>query len=285
MHYTIYQKDLNYFEKIDTEEKAYYLGLLYADGHISRSGFSIELQDKDVKVLEDFSKVIFGFVKLSIVKPSVITFGNRQISRRAHFKLSVCSVHIKKQLLKLGLFPKKSSTHNFPTEEMVPKYLLRHFIRGYFDGDGCITHRGTNGNKVPQREVVVLSSRAFCEKLIEVVKNEVGITMTIRNISDKITGVRTGGNINAEKILTWLYKDSRISMKRKEDLYLKLVEDRNLVKSKKSSRYKYIMFHSTTGKWRAYTPVGGRYKYIASCETEEQAYMAQQRFIAGTSLS
>lgn len=41
-------------------------------------------------------------------------------------------------LIKLGCFPKKSLKLKFPTEEQVPNYLINHFMRGYFDGDGNI---------------------------------------------------------------------------------------------------------------------------------------------------
>ena len=57
-------------------------------------------------------------------------------SYRYSFRSETC----KNDLIKQGCTPKKSLTLTFPTEEQVPKTLIKHFIRGYFDGDGWFTN-------------------------------------------------------------------------------------------------------------------------------------------------
>ena len=48
---TKYSYDRNYFEKIDTEDKAYFLGFLYADGFNTKQGFRLQISQKDEDVL------------------------------------------------------------------------------------------------------------------------------------------------------------------------------------------------------------------------------------------
>lgn len=140
-HY-VYEQKYSYektlFDVIDTEEKAYWLGFIYADGCVcDYKGYpcklTIGLKYDDYNHLIKFADFIGAehtMVKLSKEKDRCdITISNR---------------HICESLIKLGVIPRKSLTLNFPNETQVPRNLLRHFIRGYFDGDGTIYQR-SNG--------------------------------------------------------------------------------------------------------------------------------------------
>lgn len=115
------------FDSIDTEEKAYWLGFLFADGYINSNNNAIELSLalKDKDHLEKFKL----FLQWS---------GNVKVD---HFRcrLSITNKHLKQILVSYGCTPRKSLTLQFP-EIFIFKTndLVRHFIRGYFDGDGCI---------------------------------------------------------------------------------------------------------------------------------------------------
>lgn len=124
------------FDAIDTEEKAYWLGFIFADGSISSSplrggvksiyGFELSLGIKDLNHLEKFK----NFVEY---KKDLIVDNHR-------CRFSIASKHLWNTLNNLGCTPKKSLTLTFPK---IPNNLTRHFIRGYFDG--CITrHVYTN---------------------------------------------------------------------------------------------------------------------------------------------
>jgi len=120
------------FDSIDTEEKAYWLGFIFADGTINSSpiregvksiyGFELSLGLKDLKHLEKFKKFI-GYNKDLLVD-----------NNRCRF--SIANKHFWTTLNNLGCTPNKSLTLKFPN---ISEDLIRHFIRGYFDGDGCIT--------------------------------------------------------------------------------------------------------------------------------------------------
>lgn len=116
------------FDKIDTEEKAYWLGFLYADGYVESNGNTIELSLKssDIHHLEKFRDFLNFDKTKHIFKDSIrcrIAFRNK---------------HIKQSLIKLGCIPRKSLTITFPSLDQVPVHLHRHFIRGYVDVDGSV---------------------------------------------------------------------------------------------------------------------------------------------------
>jgi len=130
-----YSLNDNYFDVIDTEEKAYFLGLLYADGcnlfDKNNNVTTISLQEKDVKILERFN------YEIKSDRPLEFMYKNND-NHQNQYRLTMCSEQISTNLSLLGCTPRKSLTLKFPTEEQVPNHLIQHFIRGYFDGDGCI---------------------------------------------------------------------------------------------------------------------------------------------------
>ena len=120
--------DESVFDVIDTEEKAYWLGFLYADGHLGYKHNNIELGiDKlDYNHLVKFR----DFLKLTGEKS--ITF-SENICR-----VRVSSPNMHEKLIEKGCTPRKTLTLKFPTEDIVPTRLIRHFLRGYVDGDGSL---------------------------------------------------------------------------------------------------------------------------------------------------
>lgn len=133
----------NYFNVIDTEEKAYWLGFIFADGNLRIEPsylLRINLADKDVGHLEKFSRAI-GIDRTP-----------RLYSTRGYGCASVAlgSKYLGEGLLHQGIVPRKSYS------DIVPKVLAplkKHFWRGVFDGDGSICrkkdfmHVSLNGNR------------------------------------------------------------------------------------------------------------------------------------------
>ncbi len=119
----------DYFEKIDTKDKAYFLGLLIADGNNEVVGFRLQLKESDKHILETFKEKINYTGNLLFVKSKNIKHSNSYLLRINSKKLS-------KDLSKLGCIPAKSHHTYFPD---IPEEFHSHFIRGVFDGDGC-TH-------------------------------------------------------------------------------------------------------------------------------------------------
>lgn len=127
----------NYFDIIDTSQKAYFLGLMYADGYISHSTrkngsvyyiMSISLQVQDKSVLEK--------LRNEMNRPNELILVKTNGKRNPQYRFTVSGEKIHHDLEKHGCIERKSLNLQFPTT--VPEELMSHFIRGYFDGDGCI---------------------------------------------------------------------------------------------------------------------------------------------------
>lgn len=118
----------NIFKKIDNEEKAYWLGFLYADGCIlNNNKLELSLQQNDKVHLEKFKKFLQW--------DGTLTYNKKSKS----WRVALMDKTIVQDLVNLGCTRKKSLTLTFPDLTIVPKLYQRHFIRGYFDGDGTIS--------------------------------------------------------------------------------------------------------------------------------------------------
>lgn len=215
----------NYFDKIDTEEKAYFLGLLYADGCNSEdiNTISISLQEKDKYMLDRFNSAIGSSKPLSESKLSL-----KNPKWQNAFKLQFSSKNISQQLSKLGCFARKSFTLKFPTEEQVSSNLINHFLRGMWDGDGCISYGYYGKYKTFDCSSNLVSTEEFCKNTRNLIKN-LSINCSIVRPKYSIKNNTTtrelyiGGNKQVRKFLDWLYKDSTIYLERKFQKYQYIV--------------------------------------------------------------
>mgnify|MGYP000887320510 CR=1 FL=1 len=199
--------DKNYFEKIDSKDKAYFLGLLYADGNVFAKTGSVQLslQEKDGYILERFKEYINyeGNLKYKNIKANKKNSQNMWLFR-------ITSIELCKQLIKLGCVPRKSLILTFPTEEQVPKEFQSHFIRGFFDGDGCIYI----SNKSISSSFT--STKEFLQEVQKILIKEVSLNLTklTRKKANKNTySFNISGFYPLKRLYEYLYKDC-------DDLYL-----------------------------------------------------------------
>lgn len=117
----------NYFDLIDSEDKAYHLGLLMADGNVSiiNGQYSIKIHIclKDKELIDKFLEKINSSNKTKIKE-----------GKNPSYYVSLTSKHMCEALINYGVIPHKTGAEKFP--EKIPVPLKRHFIRGVFDGDG-----------------------------------------------------------------------------------------------------------------------------------------------------
>jgi len=206
--YRKYSLDETMFEKINTPNKAYFLGLLMADGCVSQNQdiIKIALQEKDKQILED--------VKTALNIEYPLRYGKSCVySCQGSYILSLCSLKVKKDLIKLGCNPKKSLTLKFPK---IDKRLFFHFIRGYFDGDGCITYDKRRFN---EPRVIFCSSHSFCKKMkIELKKQQFNSSIYKKG---KISSLHIrGGAKKVFKFLDLIYKNADLKLDRKYQRYI-----------------------------------------------------------------
>ena len=213
--YGKYFVNQNYFDAIDNEWKAYWLGFLYADGcnRISDNRgkmeyvLSISLASIDVEHLYKFANSIQTNVPIkqhSFILNNKVYYDDR---------INICNQRICESLNKMGCTPKKSLTLRFPNNDIVPDYLIRHFIRGYFDGDGCI-HVSFKDKRA---SVSFVGTEDFLFELRKILCNALNITETViqSKAGTKAKQISWGNIRSCELIFKYLYQDCNIYLNRK----------------------------------------------------------------------
>ena len=202
------------FDFMDTEEKFYWLGFLYADGNISSTGYRIEvhLSLKDLKHLEKFRK----FLNLAT---EIRTGINNKGYQFCH--LSVRNKHLWNTLNNLGCTPRKTLTLKFPDLKIFPsKNYILDFLRGYIDGDGCLTIF-LNQKRISLRTVISLVGTESFLKTINTLFGNKGyiINKSCKNWENKAFQL-IFSDVPSRKLARYLYENATIYLQRKYDKYL-----------------------------------------------------------------
>lgn len=128
----------DFFERIETELQAYLLGFYAADGSINekRKTFRIHLSKKDSELVYLYKDIISPDARVFTVDEHNTTGRNGMIvTAHESFGVDITSAKLCSDLVNLGIGYRKSYEELHIPE--MPKELIIHFIRGYFDGDGC----------------------------------------------------------------------------------------------------------------------------------------------------
>lgn len=127
----------DFFEKIETELQAYLLGFYAADGNINekRKTFRIHLQKRDSELVYLYKDIISPDARVFTVEEHQTTGRNGMlVTAHESFGVDITSAKLCNDLVKLGIgYNKSYDDLHIPD---IPSELIRHFIRGYFDGDG-----------------------------------------------------------------------------------------------------------------------------------------------------
>lgn len=228
-----YFYDINYFENIDTEDKAYWLGFIYADGYIYQTprncGLGIELAIKDIEHLKKFNKCISGNLPIATRwrEPNNLIKTRRQ----------VCSIRLYRKkiiedLNRYGvLFNKTYKDLHLPN---LSKDLMPSFIRGFFDGDGSVFSRY---NKSYKDSILNANFTNASLTLLQEIREYLythHIYSYINEQTDKV-GQTTplyqlviNGMENTIDFLELLYNDSNIYLERKYKYYCEKLIEYNL---------------------------------------------------------
>lgn len=211
--YRKYTCNSNFFDDIDCQNKAYWLGIMITDGSISSSDNSVTLSSTDEGMLKAFIKVLESDYPISIYERS-----KENPKWKDTYVVRIFDEHLKDTLIKQGVNPNKVRNVSFP--QHLDKALRRHFIRGMFDGDGSvwITEKGRPGFSIT-------GYLPFMAEVQEVLIKEAGVTKTKLAQRKEYSGdIRYGGKENLQKLYDYLYKDARCFLKRKRDKFKEIVE-------------------------------------------------------------
>lgn len=204
-----YNVNQNYFNLIDDEIKAYWFGFILADGHVTKSKdhLMITLNKNDRTHLEKF--------RLDIESNHPIKQRNDYDS----FEINIGSSILCNELYNKGINNRKSWEIDIDKIiNSIPMRLYNHFIRGIFDGDGCIKiYKQTHYNKPLYHFSIV-----GLYDLLNFIKEQFDIDMSLkydtRTKSTYELKTRSKGSI--VKIREYLYKNATIYLDRKyEDFY------------------------------------------------------------------
>ena len=202
----------NYFDKIDTEHKAYWLGFLFADGCIFNNQLSIEIHEKDKELLEKFKEDLNLNSKISI----------RHRKNTVICCIRMSSKHLCDTLSNYGIVQNKTkNTRHLPD---VPTNLIPHFLRGLIDGDGWISidkagyyHIGFVNNYQSTCE----DFRRYCNI---VTNNLCGAKITYK---DGTPCFQVQGKEATKQLATALYQGNTICLSRKYRLVEPLFDFKN----------------------------------------------------------
>lgn len=202
-----------YFSIIDSEEKAYWLGFIAADGCVykrknSGNFLSFNLNIKDKEHLNKFLKAINSSAKIKQKEGT----GFGEGTTIAHLEIN--STFMVNDLENLGIVPRKSLILKPPIGKIEEKYYLP-YIKGYFDGDGSIYESLSN---------FIIS---FCgtKEMLLWIKEQLKVDNKLEKRFDdnkNSYSFRVGGVDKVFKILNKFYFSSKTSLDRKMELVLKL---------------------------------------------------------------
>lgn len=221
---------ITYFDKIDTEYKAYILGIIYADGTIDDKvkgkreyRLTISLQKEDKYILEKLMKDNTSReVRLS--RPPSVEKNNWKTRAVA----SISNTYMCKKLIELGCPPRKSQIGmRFPE---IPTNLIHHFIRGFFDGDGSVSIRNekyVGKNKVSIYKSLRLAFTSTDYEFLDKLFSFLPVTKIYKRKKLRSIMVYTywiERKLDIENVYKYLYSNSNFYLTRKYDKFNMLIK-------------------------------------------------------------
>ena len=214
----------DYFENIDSEHKAYWLGFIYADGSITKKAYEkgsytyrlrMELMFEDKYILEQMALDLESDLKPKEYYNDTSHFeGYNKPKHTAYIMFS--SKKMGEDLVKLGVVPNK--TFILKSLPNIPDNLMKHFIRGYFDGDGSV-YLTSKDNAI---KTVFYGTHDFINSIQDFLIKELDLTK--KKITDqKEANVSFVGMAKqeSEKLYHYMYDEATIFLNRKYEKYNK----------------------------------------------------------------
>lgn len=204
-----------------SEESCYWAGFIAADGNVDiKDRIRIMLKYSDVEHLHKFK----GFLQSSHAISS-----NTTTYDRCSFEFTNAEM-CEALEINYNIVPNKSLIYQFPV--YVPDRYLRHYIRGYFDGDGCICESFSNRGSITASLYATFASGSydFAATLFNKLSDSLGL---VGHLQDFGTGRKWQLKYNtndAKTLLAYMYADSEVSLDRKRLLYEKIVVNNDRLK-------------------------------------------------------
>jgi hypothetical protein len=224
--------DQKVFDTIDTEEKYYWFGFMLADCYnYNNERISISLQSRDLEHMKQFAR----FMKMS--EDRVWVAKNKE--GKEYCGLIMNSTYLATQFDKLGCPQAKSFIVKYPN--WVEADFHRHFIRGFFDGNGSIKMN----KKTKEWRICICSTKELNDKIKEIVEKTLEINVYVNYHSKTGNNTYTSnisGNEQVFKFCRWLYEPHTVRLERKYNRYILLLnQQKNRTFFKKTNRENYLL--------------------------------------------
>lgn len=238
-----YSVDDNYFETIDSQKKAYWLGWLITDGYVKtkantcrgvvkENSISLKLQAKDRYVLEDFKKDLNTDISIKTIKSrKAFEYTNKITNKtvcikggeQAEFRFS--SAKMVQDLAKYGIHQNKTYDVTFP-KEINSKYYPG-FIAGVISGDGCIDIKKNRKGFILR--CTIAGTLDLVQNIHSILVKEIGV-----NAEKKISKYESSkclyrlelNQTETIALYNWLQKNGISLMERKNKLIEEFINER-----------------------------------------------------------
>lgn len=247
--------------KVNNEIDAYLLGFFYADGFVTSKVngkyyiFGITLSGKDGEFLDKLADILLGVE----VKMGSVSVKDKSYKTASLVK---CDVKFVSDVIKLGIIPNKIYSNDSSIINNIPNDLVHHFIRGFFDGDGCIYKTEKSDKRNTYAVGFVSCNVKLLEKISEIISDICSIKMNkVFWEKGKYGRLRYKGNNQLIKIRDFMYRDASLYLKRKKEPFNKLLIY--------NGRHGHIglNWHKANKKWT----VKMRGRYLGSFKDREEA--------------
>lgn len=205
----------SFFDEIDTEMKAYFLGFIVADGNVSnynqQYSLKISLQHVDRYIIERL------LIELDCTN-NIRDFVQKSPESDRYYKYSYVSItnkHLVKSLFSLGVIPNKTF-HEILPKDKIPNNLIHHFIRGFFDGDGIVgyTNKTSGFGFIGNKEILTS------------IQKEIGwedIKLREHHTTKNIFTFMSSNKKKVNNLFHYMYDDATFYLCRKHDKMLAMI--------------------------------------------------------------
>jgi hypothetical protein len=205
------QHNSTFFDTVDTEEKAYWLGFFYADGYLDKNGskLKIDLSVKDALHLQLFADIFQTKVLIHERSPD-----KRNGKVYASATCVIVCAYLWNAFIDKGVKQGNTLSEEISVFEHIPENLMHHFVRGFFDGDGSVYRNKSGGLGFS-----FVGSYPFMDHLRGVLVASVGLSVTKLGKMGKLSHLRWNGKGASECFKNWLYRDATVWLDRKRDVF------------------------------------------------------------------
>lgn len=212
--------DVNYFEKIDSEEKAYFLGLFLTDGNVHKMKrntdqyrIQIDLKYQDEYIIKRFKDAIHS--------NNQVSHYNKNGRNEAIF--AIHSTKMANDLRAYGIYENK--TFDAELCYKVPYELFKHYIRGIFDGDGTVYVRN---NKKQQFAFGFYGTHKLVQQVQEYLNEQIGMTKNSIYDKETVSFILNSKKQDVINFYKFIYSDASIYLTRKKQVFENYFQTKNI---------------------------------------------------------